>query len=42
MDELAGKLFGDEDGETDGLFGVLGGVVDRPIGAPGGEEDTIW
>lgn len=41
VDDVTGVRVGDEDGEADGLFGVLGGVVHGPIGAPTCEENTI-
>ena len=41
VDEGTGELFGDEDGETYGLFGILGGVVYWPIGAPRSEKNAV-
>ena len=41
VDEGTGELFGDEDGETDSLFGILGRVVYRPVGAPRSEKNAV-
>ena len=41
VDDIAGIGVGDEDGEADGLFGVLGRVVHGPIGAPTCEENAV-
>ena len=41
VDDVAGIGVGDEDGESDSLFGVLGAVVHGPIGAPGSEENAV-
>ena len=41
VDEETGILFGDKDGETDGLFGILGGVVYGPISAPRSEQNAV-
>ena len=41
MDKGTGILFGDKDGETDGLFGILGGVVYGPISAPRSEKNAV-
>ena len=35
LHQLACICAGDEHSQADGLFGVLDGVVHRPIGAPG-------
>ena len=41
MNEGAGIGFGDENRETDGLFGVLCRVVHRPVGSPRGEKNAV-
>lgn len=41
VDDVTGVRVGDEDGEADGLFGVLGRVVHGPIGAPRSKENSV-